>query len=308
MREPRRVAAGAGYDPGRYGVSRLLDSISILLASSYLPTVSDDRFLILDISQFNNIDLAMVKAFADPQVKAMNIRIGGSASVVDTKFEFFWGLAKALDLLRSMYVYNWPGWSVDLHIANLMRMIEDLAGGDLGTGPIWVDAECHAGKTKAQVSNHTINFIEAIERELAKLVGWYTGPWFIKGWMQQQDWMKEKLAWLAEWLYNQPKEHPGPIYLDGLIIPRSKAVEHQTGSNCKASIFGGTGRVDTNRWEASPERFAEIYGAELEPEPEPEPDPPGLAEQVHNNTKQLELHTERLNIIDEFLRSYDGGN
>ncbi len=125
--------------------------------------------------------------------------------------------------------------------------------------------------------------------------------------MEQQDWMKEKLAWLAEWLYNQPKEHPGSVYLEGLVIPRSKTVEHQTGSNCDARIFGGTGRVDTNRWEASPERFAEIYGAPQEPDPEPEPDPSGLAEQVQHNTKQLELQNERLNIIDEFLRSYPDG-
>ncbi len=307
MREPRKVAAGAGRDPGRWVRTRsLLDGISILLSTSYQPTPAsiDDRYLILDISQFNNIDLNMVKAFANPQVKAMNIRIGGSASVVDTKFEFFWGLAKALKLPRSMYVYNWPGWSVDKHIANLMNMIEDLAGGDLGTGPIWVDAECHADKTKAQVSNHTINFIEAIESELSKVVGWYTGAWFITGFMEQQDWMKEKLAWLAEWLYNQPKEHPGPVYLEGLVIPRSVTVEHQTGSNCRASIFGGTGRVDTNRWEASPERFYEVYGAD--PGPDPEPDPSGLVEQVQHNTRQLELQTERLNIIDEYLRSYDG--
>ena len=303
MREPRRVAAGAGFDPGRYGVSRLLDSIGILLASPYLPTVSDDRYLILDISQFNNIDLATVKAFANPQVKAMNIRIGGSASVVDSKFEFFWGLAKALKLPRSMYVYNWPGWSVDLHIANLMRMIEDLCDGDLGEGPIAVDAECHADKTKRQVSDHTIDFVQRIIIETAKLVDVYSGLWFIKGFMEQQDWMKEILFWLAEWLYNQPKEHPGPVSLEGTIIPRENVIIHQTGSNCNATIFGGTGRVDTNRWEASPERFAEIYGATQEQEPEPEP---GLAEQVHNNTRQLELHTERLNIIDEYLRSYDG--
>ena len=144
-----------------------------------------------------------------------------------------------------------------------------------------------------------------IESELAKVVGWYTGAWFIKGFMEQQDWMKEVLAWLAEWLYDQPKEHPGPLTLT-TIIPRAKAVLHQTGSNCNATIFGGTGRVDTNRWEASPERFAEIYGASQEPEPEPGPDPSGLAEQVHNNTRQLELHTERLNIIDEYLRSFFG--
>lgn len=307
MVEPRRVAAGAGFDPGRFvRTRRLLDSISILLATSYLPTPSsiDDRIFILDISQFNNIDLATVKAFADPRVKAMNIRIGGSASVVDTKFEFFWGLAKALKLLRSMYVYNWPGWSVDKHIANLMRMIEDLAGGDLGEGPIAVDAELHAGKTKKQVSDHTIEFVQGIKVETAKIVEVYSGLWFIKGYMEQQDWMKEILFWLAEWLYNQPKEHPGPVYLGGTIIPRENVIIHQTGSNCRASIFGGTGRVDTNRWEASPERFYEVYGAD--PGPDPEPDPSGLVEQVQHNTRQLELQTERLNIIDEYLRSYDG--
>lgn len=294
--------AGAGLEK-RYGIRGLIQDIRAALATPYAPTPSaiDGRIFILDLCQYNDVDLRIVNAFLDPKVKAVIIRIGGSASVRDTKFKFFWDLARALEMKRSIYTYNWPGWSVDLHIQNFMECVELWTPGDLGEGPIWVDVECDAGASRSAVSNHSINYISALTNETDKIVGWYSADWFVNGYMEQQDWMKSKYAWWAQWLSNQPSEHPGPVSHVS-IIPDSFVVTHQTGSNCDASLFNGIGRVDTDRWTSTEEKFYELYGGEPAP-----PEPPGdLEEKVMKNTEDIERLVERVNIIDDFLRSYNG--
>jgi len=304
MKEPIRIHAQAGREP-RPLVLGLLDGIRLRIATPYAPTPSaiDSRFFLLDLSQYENVEMAAVKAFLDPRVKAVIIRIGGSASVRDTKFQLFWNLARELKMKRAMYTYNWPGWTVSAHVQNFMESVELWTPGDLGEGPIWVDVECHADKTRKQVSDHSIGYIKALEQETGKIIGWYSADWFLNGYMEQQSWMADKWAWWAQWLSNQPREHPGPVYHPS-IIPDEKVVIHQTGSNCDARLFGGSSRVDTDRWQAPVEKFYELFGEDEEP-PVP-PQPGDLEERVNKNTSDIEALYERVNVIDEFLRSYNG--
>ena len=291
--------ANAGYEP-RPLVIRWFDDIRAMLAEPYAPTTTDPRLFMLDLSQYNTVNMATIAAFANPEVKAVIIRIGGSASVRDTKFELYWNLAKELDMRRSIYTYNWPGWSVDAHVRNFMETVELWTPGDLGEGPIWLDVECHADKTRAEISNNTIGIMTELALETGKIIGRYSADWFLNGYMELQDWMKEKYAWWAQWLSNQPTEHPGPVYHNP-FIPNEKVIIHQTGSNCDAQLFGGIGRGDTDRWESTEDKFYELYGGEP-----PAPPPPGdLEEQVKRNTNDIEELYERLNIIDEWVRSYN---
>lgn len=296
----RNVHAQAGIEP-RPLVIRWFDDVKAMLAAPYAPSTTDPRWFMLDLSQYETVDMAAIKAFVNPQVKAVVIRIGGSASVRDTKFQLYWNLARSLGMKRSIYTYNWPGWTVEAHVRNFMESVELWTPGDLGEGPIWVDVECDADKTREEVSAHAIGYITGLEQETGKVVGYYSADWFVTGYMQQQYWMSEKWAWWAQWLSNQPTEHPGPVS-HVPIIPNDKIIIHQTGSNGDAKLFGGSGRVDTDRWTSTEERFKELFGDGDEPEPPPSGD---LEEQVARNTESIERLEERVNIIDEFLRSYD---
>ncbi len=299
MREPI-VHAKAGRTP-RSTILSLLEDVRIRIASPYAPTPTsiDSRLFVLDLSQYEDVAMAAIKAFLDPRVQALIIRIGGSASVRDKKFELFWNLAREFKIPRSIYTYNWPGWTVDQHIRNFMESVELWTPGDLGEGPIWLDAECHAGKSKKEVSNHTNGYRQELVRETGKIVGVYTGEWFINQFMEVQDWFEEILAWLAAWLVNQPREHPGPV--GHPAIPYANVMLHQTGSNCDARLFNGSSRVDTDRWQAPVEKFYELYGAE----PPTPPQPGGLEEQVLKNTADIASLYERVNILNEWIRSYD---
>ncbi len=299
MREPI-VHAKAGREP-RPAILSMLEDIRIRIASPYAPTPTsiDNRLFVLDLSQYEDVAMEAIKAFLDPRVQALIIRIGGSASVRDTKFELFWNLAREFKIPRSIYTYNWPGWMVDQHIRNFMESVELWTPGDLGEGPIWVDVECHADKSRVDVSNHSIDYITGLERETGKIIGWYSAEWFLNGYMQEQAWMREKLAWWAAWLYNQPREHPGPV--SHPAISNENMVMHQTGSNCDARLFDGSSRVDTDRWQAPVEKFYELYGAE----PPTPPQPGDLEEQMQQNTADIASLYERVIIIDEHLRTYD---
>jgi len=278
MAEPLRIYAKAGQPPlGLF--ARLVNALAI---QSYIPNPNDPRKFALDLSQYEpDIDLELVKDYI-PDVTLCIFRICGSYTVKDIKFPDFWPWAINLGITKSMYMYNWPGWTVDQHIGNFIDSVEKYCQGDLGDGPIWVDAECHADKTKREVSDHTFGCVEAIKRETGKEVGVYSGQWFLEEYMEKQDWMQDVQWWLAQWLTDQPSEHPGPVYLP-YDIPEENVLWHQTGSRCRADIFGGTGYVDTDRWELSDEEFNLIYPANTTP-----PDPPGdLEKQVAENTKRI---------------------
>ena len=270
MTEPERITLDAGkyQRDERPRVLRTFDDIRALLAPAYSPTVADQRPLFLDISQYDDIDLDVVANFNSPKIWGVFVRIGGSAAVKDTKFSTYWPWAKRAGLLRQIYTYNWPGWAVSLHIQNFMLCVEDWCEGDLGDGPIIIDAECHADKTRKQVSDHTIGYAQALIAETGKSVEIYSGDWFIRGYMEFQDWMKTYKWWLATWMYpDQPFEHPGPpTVTQG--IPKENVKWHQTGSNCRADIFGGTtsDRIDTDRWNLSLQSFYDEYGIQ-QPQP-----------------------------------------
>jgi len=229
---------------------------------TYLPNPTDPRPFMLDISHYEaNLNLDMIANFNAPKCHGAIFRMCGSASVKDTAFPHYWPWAKRAGLVHSIYMYNWPGWTVDLHIANFMDSVERYCDGDLGDGPIWVDAECHAEKSRREVSNHTLGCIEAIKRETGKDVGCYSAAWFLDGYMEIQDWMADIPWWWAKWYYNQDSEHPGPANFND-IIPAENRWWHQTGSLCSGKIFGGVDHVDTDRWALSEEEFNRIYKKE----------------------------------------------
>ncbi len=253
MNEPI-VRASAGYPPGVR--ARVLGLLRAFVAYPYAPNPNDSRKFGVDLSQYNTVNLQALADYEIPCEYAM-IRIGGSASVRDTKFKQYWDAAKAAKIPRSIYTYTWPGWTVDQHIANFMYSAGILTP-DLGEGPIWADIETHPeGKTRKQISDHAIEYIEALESETGKVVGWYSAKWFIDGYMQLQDWMKEKWAWMAHYLTG--REHPGPPAIPS-YIPRGKVAIHQTGSKCDSTLFGGSGTFDTDRFELSDAVYAMLFG------------------------------------------------
>lgn len=275
-REPRRVAAGAGLAP-RPRLASAFFTAAIAITPSYLPSTDDPRLFMIDLSQYNNVDMYEIANYPLVSCQAVNIRIGGSASVKDTKFLRYWTAAKVEKIPRSIYMYTWPGWTVSQHVSNFMQSVEQWTPGDLGEGPIWVDVETTAGKSRREVSNHAIAVIEALQSETGKEIGWYTGKWFIDGYMEIQDWMADLWAWLAAYWGNNTQEHPGPVPRPS-IIPESKVAIHQTGSRCRGSAFGGSGTFDTDRWESTQAAFRQLYRL-----PPIEPPNGDLAEQVSAN-------------------------
>ncbi len=305
MREPKRIYAKAGQYQrlSRPRVLRTFDDIRIMLAKSYYPTATDEREIFLDLSQYDDVDLDIVAAYRNPQIRGVMIRIGGSASVKDPKFPLYWPWAKRVGLLRHIYTYNWPGWPVDLHIQNFMGSVEEYCQGDLGEGNIELDAECDAGKSKREVTDHIFDYAELLTQETEKETDIYSGPWFINGFMEFQERLKKFFWWMATWMWpDQPFEHPGPPNTVDWI-PLNKIKWQQTGSNCREDVFGGSvnGRVDTNRWNLGEAAFIKEYGAE----PPTPPQPGGLEEQVLKNTADIVSLYERVNILNEWIRSYD---
>ncbi len=302
MREPI-VRAGAGRPPRGIG-ARALNAI-LAFAAPYNPNPNDARKFGVDLSQYNTVNLQALADYEVPCEYAM-IRIGGSFTVQDTKFKEYWDAAKAAGIPRSIYTYNWPGWTVDQHIRNFMESVERWTPGDLGEGPIWADIETHpAGKTRKQISDHAIQYIEALERETDKVVGWYTGAWFVNGHMQVQDWMIEKWAWLAT--YATGREHPGPVVIPE-PIPKWKTVIQQTGSQADAAEVGGSGTYDTDRWEGAESQFEELFSVEP-PEP-PDPDLEIRLAHLELRVEKTELEIKRLSErqdkTDEWGESYGG--
>lgn len=267
MQEPRFVIAQAGIEIPEF-IDKIFFKLSSHAVQSYTPSTTDPRLFFLDIAEFQTIDFAKTALFNNPKVEGFNIRIGGSASVKDKNFAVHWAGAKDYEFKRSIYTYNWPGWTVDQHIRNFIDSVNLYCDSDLGEGPIWVDVECHAEKSRREVSNHAFQYIQALRRETGKVVGWYTGKWFIDGYMEVQDWMLDTLAWLAQWISNQEKEHPGPL-TPVSAIKASSIVMHQTGSRCKEELFGGTGYVDTDRVVATTAKYNELYSVETPPLPPP---------------------------------------
>ncbi|KKM02126.1 hypothetical protein LCGC14_1787540 [marine sediment metagenome] len=271
--------------------ARALGFLGTLATGPYSPNTFDFRKFGVDLSQYNTVNLQQLADYPIPCEYAL-IRIGGSASVRDSKFKHYWDAAKAAGMPRSIYTYNWPGWSIDAHIANFMASIALWTPSDLGEGPIWADIETHPqGKTRKQISDHAHAYIQALERETGKVVGWYTGAWFVNGHMQPQDWMTEYWAWLAT--YATGKEHPGPPVIPD-PIPAPKVVIQQTGSQCNSALFGGSGTFDTDRWTGSNELFAELFNEVVRP---PNGD---LKKQVDDNTVKNIEQDKRIKALEEW--------
>ena len=150
------VRAGAGRPPRGAIASALFDAIEAFAVSPYKPNPNDNRKFGVDISRYNTVNLQALADYQIPCEYAL-IRIGGSASVRDTKFKQYWIAAKVAGIPRSIYTYTWPGWTLSQHISNFMASVELWTPGDLGEGPIWVDIETHAGKTRNHVSEHALD-------------------------------------------------------------------------------------------------------------------------------------------------------
>jgi len=263
----------------------------------YIPSSTDSRKLALDLSVFEeDVKLDVVVAYR-PKVEVGIFRIGGSASVKDAMFPVFWPWAKQLGLKHDIYMYTWPGWTVSQHISNFMSLVNTYcADGDLGTGPIWVDIECDAGKTKKEVSDMNYQVIKALQRETGKEIGVYTAQWFVEGYMEKQDWMREVLLWWAQWVYEQGREHPGPIYIPPGTFDRAKALWHQTGSMCKTSEFGGVDYCDTDRWIGTEEQWKQHYGDDIVPPP-----PSNLEKRIEIVENDLAIVQDKLIQIKQIL-------
>lgn len=301
MNEPRRIHAQAGRPPPGLA-RRALDAI-VAFAIPYKPNPNDARKFGYDPNQYVTID---PQALADYKIPAefACIRIGGSKTVKDTKFKFYWDRAKAAKTPRSIYTYNWPGWTVDDHIRNFMESVELWTPGDLGEGPIWADIETHpAGKTIKQISDHAIQYIEALESETGKVVGWYTGAWFVNGHMQVQDWMRDYIAWLAT--YATGREHPGPPVIP-FPIPEDMVMIHQTGSKADASEVGGSGTYDTDRWVGTEAQFQQLFGGIVKPPPDPDLEIrlAHLELRVEKTELEIKQLSKRQDQTDEWGNSY----
>jgi GH25 family lysozyme M1 (1,4-beta-N-acetylmuramidase) len=258
------VRANVGQIPSRNLVSGLFANVRALAAGAYAPNPNDHRKFGIDLSQYNTVNLQALADYEIPAEYAM-IRIGGSATVQDTKFKQYWDAAKAAKIPRSIYIYNWPGWSVEQHIANFISMVNKWCPGDLGEGPIWADVETHPpGLTRRQITNHAHQFMQALESETGKVIGIYSAKWFLDGYMEYQDWMDEPWWWMAQYLNSG--EHPGPPLIPS-YIQRGKVAIHQTGSKCDSTLFGGTGTFDTDRFELSDAVFQLLFNQVEEPEP-----------------------------------------
>ena len=300
MNEPI-VRAQAGRPPAGI-IRRALGLLEAFVTYPYAPNPNDARRFGYDPNQYVTIDAQALADYEIPAEFAL-IRIGGSASVRDTKFKHYWATAKAAKTPRSIYTYTWPGWTVSQHIENFMASVELWTPGDLGEGPIWVDVETHAGKSRRHVSLHAYDYIRSLESETGKVVGAYSAKWFIDGYMEPQDWMKEILWWLAT--YATGREHPGPPAIPN-PIPVSNVVIHQTGSKCNSALFGGSGTFDTDRWTGSESQFRQLFNIE-------EPDPPDpdleirlahLELQVKDNQREIERLSEWKANTDDWGNSY----
>ncbi len=294
------VRAQAGRPPPGLA-RRALDAV-VAFALPYKPNPNDARKFGVDLSHYNTVNLQALADHSIPCEYAL-IRIGGSATVTDGKFKMYWDAAKAAGIPRSIYTYNWPGWTVDQHISNFMNSVNRWTPGDLGEGPIWADIETHpAGLTRKQISARAIAYMQALESETGKVVGWYTGAWFVNGHMQAQDWMQDYYAWLAT--YATGREHPGPVVIPD-PIPEEMVIIQQTGSQCDASEFGGSGTFDTDRWDGSEAQFRQLFDVqESPPDPDVEIRLAHLELQVRDNQREIERLSEWKANTDDWGNSY----
>lgn len=279
---------GVRMQAGRPPRSMMATFLAATTIKSYVPDPNDTRKLGFDLSHFEpDMDLRLVHSYV-PNVELCIFRICGSYTVKDTMFPTFWPWAGRIGLPRAMYMYNWPGWSIDRHIANFMDSLEKhCPNNDLGVGAIWVDAECHAGKSKREVSDHTWGCISRLAQETGMRVGWYTGPWFKRSYMEYQDWMDNTYVWEAQWYSDQAREHPGPV--DNVFnTPEKYRVWHQTGSRGRANEFGGTSYYDTDRWQRGAAAFNTFHDVTPDPSEPPAPDYGTRIAALETRTNDLE--------------------
>lgn len=273
-------------------------NVAAQVVAPYLPNPNDGRRFWIDVSQFNLLDLILMVVYQPVPLEGVIIRQGGSASVKDTKFEFWWNVAKQIpELLQQIYTYNWIGWSVDLHIQNFMESMELYSGGFLGDGEhLWVDAECDSGKTPREVSNHTYQYGSRLVSETGRKWGCYSAPWFTDIKMEPQDWFDIIMWWIARWNYpTQSQEHPGPVIMPMGVngrVSEKKCMLQQTGSNGDEKPFGGSGRYDTDRWYGDDAMWKAEFG-EITP-----PDPTSPEERF----RIIEEELARQDLVDHELR------
>ena len=80
------VRAGAGRPPRGVIASALFGAIEAFAVAPYKPNPNDARKFGVDLSQYNTVNLQALADYVIPAEFAL-IRIGGSASVRDTKFK-----------------------------------------------------------------------------------------------------------------------------------------------------------------------------------------------------------------------------
>ncbi len=198
--------------------------------------------------------------------------------------------ARDADMVVGAYCY--------LYVDRGMQMIpfieQTVAAGDIRIRILDVERYSNQDATATQWRNCINSNVKHLE-DNGYDVGIYSSIYMWKLCTNDMDTINGKPAedymlWTAHW---------APVQEPLLPYPWKEWEFWQKGSNLTPSWADG--RIDFGEANMTTAELREKYLDEPQPPP-----PSGLVEQVQRNTKQLELHEERLNIIHEYLESYDG--
>ncbi len=264
-----------------------------VMAQPFPPSITDPREIVgPDVGYPNGTFRWDVLAeYKNPEIDFAVIRVGQSnhSDWDDVQFLRNMAQAKANGIPRMGYHVLFPGRDAKSQAQYVVGMYN--RAGEMPEGPLWWDVELRHSQTAYTISKRTIEAHDEFIRLTNHKCGIYTGAWFTNAYMQTQYWFPRVKWWLATWLYNQPREHPGPPGLPK-TVPLTAVQIHQTTSNGDGVLLGnGTDttlkRIDLNRWMGTREEFNELMGIEPEPPP-PEHDHKALLELIYDNTRRLD--------------------
>lgn len=239
--------------------------------ATWLPKTSDERLPFgIDISKYQGlVDYGKLAEFDTPSVEFMGIRSTISWGYQDPFFKRNWQEAKNLGINRVNYHVLYPGEDVKRQVDNIMLTLD----GDLGEGPVAIDAELDHDYSKTKITDSIEEMVFMLRDETGRLPCIYTRPSWVLAHMTPRNWFAQVPWWMATYTWTG-QEHNGNGVKEASEkagVPGDMVWVHQTGDKGKGPVFGMKSLgLDYNRWFSTPEHYSIMFGDVIvSPPPQP---------------------------------------
>jgi GH25 family lysozyme M1 (1,4-beta-N-acetylmuramidase) len=181
----------------------------------------------------------------------------------DKWFPDNWAGMKKAGIHRFAYHILYPGESYKTQAENFLRVV----GGDWSDAYPVLDVELDHDQTRATITDCTLNWLEYVKSRAPKPLIYSRAAWIAQftmpgAWRGLFDW------WLAQYLDDRKKEHPGPPPLPSGV---TTWLVHQNADHFIAwpGLHTDSIDLDIDRWNGDEAAVDRYFGAAPAPLPEP---------------------------------------